>query len=196
MRGRGRNNDRGDNHSRGKRGRNRRRGGYNNNRGGQGNRRDPRAAATSGNKRERIAVESGFLVLIDQFMLANPQFVQQLLERIDDEPEAKDELIRKYGGAVIEVGVGTYRIKRDPYAYTIVIHQSNVSDSKEELMETAPMELCLDVSEAPEEGFVPVRFQSRITELGMLELWCKSSRNEEAWKLEFNVRENSEAAGT
>lgn len=67
---------------------------------------------------------------------------------------------------------------------------------EEELMETAPMELCLDVSEAPEEGFVPVRFQSRITELGMLELWCKSSRNDEAWKLEFNVRENSEAAGT
>lgn len=67
---------------------------------------------------------------------------------------------------------------------------------EEELMETAPMELSLDVSEAPEEGFVPVRFQSRITELGMLELWCKSSRNDEAWKLEFNVRENSEAAGT
>jgi len=70
-------------------------------------------------------------------MLANPQFVDQLLEIIDEEPSVKDELIKKYGGAVIELGVGTYRIKRDPYAYTIVVHRSNVPDSKERLMEEA-----------------------------------------------------------
>ena len=147
MRGRGRNNDRGDGGGRSRGGRrgksNNRRGGrsgYNKNQGGRGGqrgRRDPRAAATSGNKRERIAIESGFLVLIDQFMLANPQFVDRLLEIIDEEPEVKDELIRKYGGAVIELGVGTYRIKRDPYAYTIVVHRDDVPDSKEELMEQA-----------------------------------------------------------
>ena len=75
--------------------------------------------------------------MIDQFMLANPQFVDQLLEIIDEEPEVKDELIRKYGGAVIELGVGTYRIKRDPYAYTIVVHRSQVPESRDELMEEA-----------------------------------------------------------
>lgn len=63
----------------------------------------------------------------------------------------------------------------------------------DELLETAPMELTLDVSESPEEGFVPIRFQSRITELGLLELWCKSTRSDESWKLEFNVREGVEA---
>ncbi len=63
----------------------------------------------------------------------------------------------------------------------------------EELVETAPMELCLDISEAPDEGFVPVRFQSRLTELGVLELWCKSTRDNQRWKLELNVREGMEA---
>jgi hypothetical protein len=67
---------------------------------------------------------------------------------------------------------------------------------EDELVETAPMELILDVSESPEEGFVPVRFHSRITELGILELWCKSARDEQSWKLEFNVREEAEASGS
>jgi hypothetical protein len=66
---------------------------------------------------------------------------------------------------------------------------------EDELVETSPMELTLDVSEAPEEGFVPIRFQSRITELGILELWCKSTRDDQRWKLEFNVREEAEASG-
>lgn len=64
----------------------------------------------------------------------------------------------------------------------------------EELMETSPMELCLDISEAPNEGFVPVRFHSRVTELGVLELWCYSTRGDQRWKLELNVREQAEVA--
>ena len=63
----------------------------------------------------------------------------------------------------------------------------------DELVETAPMELTLDVADAPEEGFVPVRFHSRVSELGVFELWCKSTRDQQQWKLEFNVREDSEA---
>ena len=65
-----------------------------------------------------------------------------------------------------------------------------------ELVETAPMELTLDVAEAPEEGFVPVRFHSRVSELGVFELYCKSTRDQQQWKLEFNVREEAEAAQT
>ncbi|MGI6524766.1 MAG: hypothetical protein ACOX2O_05655 [Bdellovibrionota bacterium] len=145
MRGRGRNdgrNNSGRQHGGSRRGapRNSRNGGSSyrdQNRSRGHGRHDPRAAATSGNQRERIAIESGSLVLIDQFMLANPQFVDRLLEIIDDGPEVKDELIRKYGGAVVELPVGTYKIKRDPYAYTIVIHRDNVPNSKEELMELA-----------------------------------------------------------
>ncbi len=62
-----------------------------------------------------------------------------------------------------------------------------------ELVETAPMELTLDIEQPPEEGFVPVRFHSRVSELGVFELWCKSTRDEQQWKLEFSVRDDVEA---
>jgi hypothetical protein len=64
---------------------------------------------------------------------------------------------------------------------------------EEELIETAPMELTLDASGGQEEGFVPVRFSSQVTELGVLELWCKSTRDDGRWKLELNVRDEVEA---
>jgi hypothetical protein len=57
----------------------------------------------------------------------------------------------------------------------------------EELLETSPLEVELAASEG--EQVVPVRFQSRVTELGVFELWCKSTRNDQSWKLELNVRE-------
>ncbi len=34
------------------------------------------------------------------------------------------------------------------------------------------MQLTLPVDDAPDEGFVPVRFHSKINELGIFELWC------------------------
>ena len=58
-----------------------------------------------------------------------------------------------------------------------------------ELTETAPLQTTLPADGSVEEPFVPVHFQSRITELGMFELWCVSNRGNERWKLEFNVRE-------
>ena len=140
MRGRGRGNGRDNGRQRGSRRGSPRRG-YRDSRPRGRSRHDPRAAATSGNQRERITVESGYLVLIDQFMLANPQFIEGLSQIIDEEPEVKDELIRKYGGAVVELSVGTYKIKRDPYAYTIVIHNDDIPESKEELMEVATEQL-------------------------------------------------------
>lgn len=91
---------------------------------------DPRQSSVSGNQRERIAVESGFLVLIDQFMLANPNFVDKLIEIIDSDAEKKTELIQYYGGQVISLTPGTYRIERDPFAQSIIIHpESNEVDS-------------------------------------------------------------------
>ncbi|MDD3469663.1 MAG: Hsp70 family protein [Thermoguttaceae bacterium] len=35
---------------------------------------------------------------------------------------------------------------------------------------------------------IPVRFESRITELGVLELWCHGTRQPGSWKFEFNIR--------
>jgi hypothetical protein len=36
---------------------------------------------------------------------------------------------------------------------------------------------------------VPVHLQSKATEIGTLEVWCRSRDNKKSWKLEFNVRE-------
>jgi hypothetical protein len=55
-----------------------------------------------------------------------------------------------------------------------------------ELTETPPMETELAATDSP--GLVPVKFESRVTELGILELFCKSSRTDESWKLELQVR--------
>ena len=119
-----------------------RRGGGNGNggggrRGGRRHRGHPRQSADSGNKRERIAVESGHLVFIDQFMLANPQFIDRLLTVIDGSPEEKDKLIEDYGGCVVEVEPGTYRIERDPFAFSIVVHPEGYQAESEALPELA-----------------------------------------------------------
>ncbi len=66
----------------------------------------------------------------------------------------------------------------------------------DELVETAPLETMLVRDENIQEPYVPVRFQARITELGMLELWCVSTQTNRRWKLEFSVREEEEADPT
>jgi hypothetical protein len=61
--------------------------------------------------------------------------------------------------------------------------------SEDELAETDSLEATLDADEAIEEPYVPVKFQSRVTELGVFELWCVSTKSKQKWKLEFSVRE-------
>ncbi len=61
-------------------------------------------------------------MLIDQFMLANPQFIEKMARAIDEDTEVKNKVIHEYGGKVLNVTRGTYRIERDPFAYTIVVH--------------------------------------------------------------------------
>jgi hypothetical protein len=63
----------------------------------------------------------------------------------------------------------------------------------EELSETDSLETELAGDESVDEPYVPVRFHSKITELGMFELWCVSSASDKRWKLEFSVREGAEA---
>ncbi len=55
-------------------------------------------------------------------MLANPQFIEKMATVVDEDTTVKNEVIREYGGKVIAVTRGTYRIERDPFAYTIVVH--------------------------------------------------------------------------
>lgn len=63
----------------------------------------------------------------------------------------------------------------------------------DELEETDSLETSLPAVEGMEEGYVPVRFRSRLTELGVLELWCVSTKSDGRWKLEFSVREDADA---
>ena len=62
----------------------------------------------------------------------------------------------------------------------------------EELAETDPLVATLPPTAGAEDGYVPVRFHSKITELGMFELWCQSAVSDDRWKLEFSVREDAE----
>lgn len=65
--------------------------------------------------------------------------------------------------------------------------------TEEELLETDPLVATLTLEDS-DENFVPVTFHSKITELGMFELWCVAGQtdhqNAQRWKLEFNVRES------
>ena len=65
--------------------------------------------------------------------------------------------------------------------------------SEDEVSETDPLEATLPAEADLEEGYVPVTFHSRITELGVFELWCVSERLDKRWKLEFSVREDAES---
>jgi hypothetical protein len=64
--------------------------------------------------------------------------------------------------------------------------------SEDEIAETDSLEATLPPVEDLEDEYVPVRFHSRITELGVFELWCVSTISDHRWKLEFSVREDAE----
>ena len=60
----------------------------------------------------------------------------------------------------------------------------------EELQELAPLETALAADDGTLGETVPVRLHSHVTEVGTLDLWCQSTRDDRRWKLEFNVRES------
>ncbi len=66
--------------------------------------------------------------------------------------------------------------------------------SEGELVETDSLEAELPGDDAVGDTYVPVRFQPRVTELGMFELWCVSTQTDGRWKLEFSVRDDAEAS--
>ena len=57
----------------------------------------------------------------------------------------------------------------------------------------SPLEVTLDVVATAAAGrddiSVPVTLESRVTEIGTLELWCVARGGAERWKLELNIRE-------
>jgi molecular chaperone DnaK (HSP70) len=65
-----------------------------------------------------------------------------------------------------------------------------IGDDMEEL---PPIEVFLPPQADGREEIVPVTLESKVTETGMLELWCVAADGRR-WKLEFNVRERAAAA--
>jgi hypothetical protein len=63
----------------------------------------------------------------------------------------------------------------------------------EDISETDSLEATLPKDDAIDDHYVPVQFHTTLTELGVLELWCVSTRGSGRWKLEFSVREDAEA---
>jgi molecular chaperone DnaK (HSP70) len=63
----------------------------------------------------------------------------------------------------------------------------------EEVQELDPLETVLNAADGKSEGdAVPVRLHAHVTEVGTLDLWCQSTRGDQRWKLEYNVRDTSD----
>jgi molecular chaperone DnaK (HSP70) len=58
---------------------------------------------------------------------------------------------------------------------------------EDDITELEPVEATLQL-EGQEGTTVPVRLEARVTEVGVLELWCVSRDGGQRWKLEFNLR--------
>jgi hypothetical protein len=68
-----------------------------------------------------------------------------------------------------------------------------VEDWEGEIEEVATMETLLPSTDAErEKTVIPVWLESKLTEVGTLELWCVASDGGKRWKLEFNLREREE----
>jgi molecular chaperone DnaK (HSP70) len=61
-----------------------------------------------------------------------------------------------------------------------------------QFLETDSLESSLEGDEKFNDGYVPVRFHSKITELGMFELSCRSTVSDDTWKLQFSVRDKKD----
>jgi hypothetical protein len=68
---------------------------------------------------------------------------------------------------------------------------SLVADWGDEIQESSPLEVTLKV-DGKEDTILPVRLETRVTEVGTLEIWCVARDDSQRWKLEFNIREKDE----
>jgi molecular chaperone DnaK (HSP70) len=63
-----------------------------------------------------------------------------------------------------------------------------IEDWGDDLEELSPLEVLLQV-DGQHDVTVPVTLESRVTEIGTMELWCVSRDATHRWKLELNIRE-------
>jgi hypothetical protein len=63
-----------------------------------------------------------------------------------------------------------------------------IDDWGDDLEELSPLEVTLQM-DALQDVTVPVTLESRVTEIGTMELWCVGRDRSQRWKLELNIRE-------
>ena len=63
-----------------------------------------------------------------------------------------------------------------------------IEEVGEDLEEMSPLEVVLP-AEGGSDRAVPVTLESRVTEIGTLELWCVARHGTDRWKLELNIRD-------
>jgi molecular chaperone DnaK (HSP70) len=67
---------------------------------------------------------------------------------------------------------------------------SLLEDWGDEIEELSPLEVTLKL-DGQEGAVLPVRLETRVTEVGTLEVWCVSRDGAQRWKLELNIREKA-----
>ena len=67
---------------------------------------------------------------------------------------------------------------------------SLLEDWGSELEELSPLEVTLKL-DGQQGAVLTVRLETRVTELGTLEVWCVSRDGTNRWKLELNIREKT-----
>ncbi len=67
---------------------------------------------------------------------------------------------------------------------------SLLEDWGADIEELSPLEVTLKL-DGQQGAVVPVRLETRVTELGTLEVWCVSRDDAQRWKLELNIREKT-----
>ena len=63
------------------------------------------------------------------------------------------------------------------------------TDWGDEIDELSPSK-SRSASRAQDDTVLPVTLESRVTEVGTLELWCVARDGDHRWKLELNIREH------
>src|SRR5271166_3789358 len=63
-----------------------------------------------------------------------------------------------------------------------------LEDWGDDIEELSPLEVTLNL-DGQQGTVIPVRLETRVTEIGTLEVWCVSRDGKQRWKLELNIRE-------
>jgi hypothetical protein len=86
---------------------------------------EEQAQETPSSSTERVEIVSGLMLVIDQYMIGNPDFLRALPEEFKpDSDEFYDALCEEaevYGGFALQVSPGSYSVYRNTYEKTLVV---------------------------------------------------------------------------